>query len=231
MATRQALYFYHFLETISTKTVYGIVQWIIKKLLWALFFLCVRSRAKLLYESFKTLNKPKHARLIQVKASLISTGLTHFRLDYYKLLECSVKKHLISVSFSRHFIAKTVLAKQINQGVSTWYALPKEGDIGVYGNAVSVYFRNCSPKSSDCGMIKPYGKRFSYVLVHGIRCRNYATELSDLRLFQGGRNWKLCNLQSLVRDHALQARFILTIVCCCTDKGYPRAQSNMGKKM
>ena len=59
-------------------------------------------------------------------------------------------------------------------------------------------------KVQNCGMIKPYGKRFSYVLVHGIRCRNYVTELS--------------------------ARFVSTIVCC-TDKGNPRAQSNMGKKM
>ena len=67
-----------------------------------------------------------------------------------------------------------------------------EGDIKVCGNVVSVNFQrdiseNIVLKVWNCGMIKPSGKRFSHVLVHGIRRRNYITELSDFRLLHAGR--------------------------------------------
>ena len=67
-------------------------------------------------------------------------------------------------------------------------------------------------------MIKPYEKRFSFPLVHSIP------------VAPGEMKLKTLQPSSLVRDHALQARLDLTIVCS-TDTGNPQVQSNTGKKM
>ena len=78
-------------------------------------------------------------------------------------------------------------------------------------------------------MIKPYekGSRMFWFTVFGVEIwsRNY--QISGC----SGGILETLQPSSLVRDHALQVRFILTIVCC-TDKGTcnPRAPRNMRKK-